>query len=212
MAEKAKRKAEEEAEQKKREAQGELPPKKKRRTKKRQPIQANSAGEAIEKMLQEKRISNKINYDVLKSLSSTLTGTSDRTGRGEDGADSGHGSQSSVSPIRRLPSMRNILIDTPAYSGASTSPDKKTALGLGLGKRGTDSGHETSSAEASSQKLAVGVLPTDADPDMDYYEEDDEGLEEGYPGGGQLSIAELMGHHRGDDDGHDQEDFYDSVY
>lgn len=29
---------------------------------------SNSAGEAIEKMLQEKRISNKINYDVLKSL------------------------------------------------------------------------------------------------------------------------------------------------
>ncbi|KAJ9599826.1 hypothetical protein L9F63_009866 [Diploptera punctata] len=29
---------------------------------------ANSAGEAIEKMLQEKRISSKINYDVLKSL------------------------------------------------------------------------------------------------------------------------------------------------
>lgn len=36
--------------------------------KKRQPIRANTADEAIEKMLEKKRISNKINYDVLKDL------------------------------------------------------------------------------------------------------------------------------------------------
>lgn len=29
---------------------------------------SNTAGEAIEKMLQEKKISNKINYDILKTL------------------------------------------------------------------------------------------------------------------------------------------------
>lgn len=47
------------------------PEKKKRKTgtKKKSGIgPANSAGEAIEKMLQEKRISSKINYEVLKSL------------------------------------------------------------------------------------------------------------------------------------------------
>ncbi|KAH8028464.1 hypothetical protein HPB51_016915 [Rhipicephalus microplus] len=43
-----------------------------RKRRKRVPIQANTAGEAIEKMLQEKKISNKINYDVLKSLNSEL--------------------------------------------------------------------------------------------------------------------------------------------
>ena len=32
------------------------------------PIQANSAGEAIEKLLVEKKISSKINYDVLRDL------------------------------------------------------------------------------------------------------------------------------------------------
>ncbi|XP_070776518.1 transcription factor IIIB 90 kDa subunit-like [Enoplosus armatus] len=36
--------------------------------KKRPPIQANTADEAIEKMLEQKRISSKINYDVLKDL------------------------------------------------------------------------------------------------------------------------------------------------
>lgn len=48
------------------------PEAKKRKRRKRAPIHANTAGEAIEKMLQEKRISNKINYDVLKSLNSEL--------------------------------------------------------------------------------------------------------------------------------------------
>ncbi|XP_037274567.2 brf RNA polymerase III subunit isoform X1 [Rhipicephalus microplus] len=48
------------------------PETKKRKRRKRVPIQANTAGEAIEKMLQEKKISNKINYDVLKSLNSEL--------------------------------------------------------------------------------------------------------------------------------------------
>ncbi|KAI8487687.1 transcription factor TFIIIB subunit brf1 [Branchiostoma belcheri] len=42
--------------------------KKKRKPKKKQPIQASTAGEAIEKMLQEKKISSKINYDVLRDL------------------------------------------------------------------------------------------------------------------------------------------------
>lgn len=47
------------------------PEKKKRKPCPRKPKNnnaANSAGEAIEKMLQEKKISSKINYDVLKSL------------------------------------------------------------------------------------------------------------------------------------------------
>lgn len=51
------------------------PEKKRRRTTKRNKTQtpANSAGEAIEKMLQEKKISSKINYEVLKSLNVNLT-------------------------------------------------------------------------------------------------------------------------------------------
>lgn len=36
--------------------------------KRRPPIRANTADEAIEKMLEQKKISNKINYDVLKDL------------------------------------------------------------------------------------------------------------------------------------------------
>uniref|UniRef100_A0A0A9X7K6 B-related factor 1 n=1 Tax=Lygus hesperus TaxID=30085 RepID=A0A0A9X7K6_LYGHE len=51
-------------------AEGKAPSDRKKRkmSKKKTANQANSAGEAIEKMLQEKKISTKINYDVLKSL------------------------------------------------------------------------------------------------------------------------------------------------
>lgn len=45
------------------------PEKKRRRASKKRHIgPSNTAGEAIEKMLQEKKISNKINYDILKAL------------------------------------------------------------------------------------------------------------------------------------------------
>lgn len=50
------------------------PEKKKRRSSRRKNIgPSNSAGEAIEKMLQEKKISSKINYDILKSLTGPAT-------------------------------------------------------------------------------------------------------------------------------------------
>ncbi|XP_051868347.1 BRF1 RNA polymerase III transcription initiation factor subunit b isoform X2 [Pristis pectinata] len=39
-------------------------------SKKREPIRASTAGEAIEKMLEQKKISSKINYDVLRDLNS----------------------------------------------------------------------------------------------------------------------------------------------
>ncbi|XP_053211334.1 transcription factor IIIB 90 kDa subunit-like [Panonychus citri] len=68
MEEKEKRKAEEEAERAKKESLGEVQPKKKRKSKKKTPIEANTAGEAIEKMLEERKLSNKINYDVLRRL------------------------------------------------------------------------------------------------------------------------------------------------
>lgn len=40
----------------------------KKSCKRREPIQASTAGEAIEKMLEQKKISSKINYSVLRGL------------------------------------------------------------------------------------------------------------------------------------------------
>ncbi|XP_028996662.1 transcription factor IIIB 90 kDa subunit [Betta splendens] len=49
--------------------------KEKKKYKKREPIKASTAGEAIEKMLEKKKISSKINYDVLRDLNSRGTGS-----------------------------------------------------------------------------------------------------------------------------------------
>ncbi|XP_060722525.1 BRF1 RNA polymerase III transcription initiation factor subunit b isoform X2 [Tachysurus vachellii] len=50
--------------------QGIYKEKPKKPSKRREPIRASTAGEAIEKMLEQKKISSKINYDVLRDLNS----------------------------------------------------------------------------------------------------------------------------------------------
>ncbi|KAF7690263.1 BRF1 RNA polymerase III transcription initiation factor subunit b isoform X2 [Silurus meridionalis] len=50
--------------------QGIYKEKPKKSSKRREPIRASTAGEAIEKMLEQKKISSKINYDVLRDLNS----------------------------------------------------------------------------------------------------------------------------------------------
>ncbi|KAJ8044632.1 Transcription factor IIIB 90 kDa subunit [Holothuria leucospilota] len=65
-------KKKEEAEEKARENQAKEDQKKQKRKPKKKPqAPANTAGEAIEKLLKERRISSKINYDVLKNLEKT---------------------------------------------------------------------------------------------------------------------------------------------
>lgn len=56
---------------KKEREEGKPEKKRKRNPRKKAMGPANSAGEAIEKIIQEKKISSKINYDVLKSLNSS---------------------------------------------------------------------------------------------------------------------------------------------
>ncbi|KAH0550917.1 hypothetical protein KQX54_000114, partial [Cotesia glomerata] len=63
------------------------PEKKKRRTgnRKKQSVPANTTGEAIEKILQEKRISLKINYDVLETLKVNKNNTLSNSKKDADG-------------------------------------------------------------------------------------------------------------------------------
>ncbi|XP_068198534.1 transcription factor IIIB 90 kDa subunit-like isoform X2 [Antennarius striatus] len=60
---------------KKEKEQGTYKEKPKKAKQKKEPILASTAGEAIEKMLEKKRISSKINYDVLRDLNSRGTGS-----------------------------------------------------------------------------------------------------------------------------------------
>lgn len=50
----------------------------------KKPIQASTAGEAIEKMLEQKKISSKINYDVLRDLNSRISSPSPHEEKPED--------------------------------------------------------------------------------------------------------------------------------
>ncbi|XP_074472447.1 transcription factor IIIB 90 kDa subunit isoform X2 [Sebastes fasciatus] len=60
---------------KKEKEQGTYKEKPKKSKKKKEQIQASTAGEAIERMLEKKKISSKINYDVLRDLNSRGTGS-----------------------------------------------------------------------------------------------------------------------------------------
>ncbi|XP_061104024.1 transcription factor IIIB 90 kDa subunit-like isoform X2 [Conger conger] len=83
-------------------------------SKKREPIRANTAGEAIEKMLEQKKISTKINYDVLRGLDPKGSSPA----RTPDEAPS--------SPCDRKPPSRKRL--------ANSSPTLAAAVG-NMGKR-----------------------------------------------------------------------------
>ncbi|KAI1290277.1 Transcription factor IIIB 90 kDa subunit [Halotydeus destructor] len=189
MAEKAKRREEEEAERREKEAHGELPPKKKRKTKKKVAIQANSAGEAIEKMLQEKRISNKINYDVLKQLtkpclaSAVTVTTEDITTH----------TVVESTPVKRLPSIRNPVNIPARVRLPKRSPSCLLAS--------APSGVETKSVkepdcmreeETSHTPAAeVNIIPeaVEEDYEEDDYEQDDEVA---VPEEHAMSITQLM--------------------
>ncbi|XP_073348721.1 BRF1 general transcription factor IIIB subunit b [Pagrus major] len=60
---------------KKEKEQGTYKEKPKKSKKKKEQIEASTAGEAIERMLEKKKISSKINYDVLRDLNSRGTGS-----------------------------------------------------------------------------------------------------------------------------------------
>ncbi|XP_006820568.1 transcription factor IIIB 90 kDa subunit-like [Saccoglossus kowalevskii] len=163
--------------------------KKKRKYKKRVPFQANTAGEAIEKMLQEKKISSKINYDVLRDLNRE----SDCQG-------------SSKSPPKQESIPESTML-SPSPSPIATTKSRMSSgtmkrIQPNVNKRKTDQSQVTSSKmarletnfpESLKNEDAVvvesGPVTFDnshlEDEDADYYEE-----EEGEP----VSALQLMGH------------------
>lgn len=89
--------------------------------KKRERIEAATAGEAIEKMLEKKKISSKINYDVLRDLNSKKGGTGGEGGSSSPGrSPSDRGSASAAQ--KRLSRRRRKKAEATEQSlAASTS-------------------------------------------------------------------------------------------
>ncbi|KAK1158804.1 transcription factor IIIB 90 kDa subunit-like [Acipenser oxyrinchus oxyrinchus] len=122
----------------------------KKSSKKREPIRASTAGEAIEKMLEQKKISSKINYDVLRDLNSK--GSSSPT-QDEEGSEEG---SSARKPSTSRKSANSRSLSTPVSNMRkrlrpliSTQPTKKPATEQGSGS--------TSSAEPSGSSKPVVV-------------------------------------------------------
>lgn len=94
------------------------PEKKKRRVNRKKNIgPSSSAGEAIEKMLQEKKISSKINYDILKSLTSTATNAENETNdESKDEAETNKSVASGSEPLPRYVSHANARAAFPFHS------------------------------------------------------------------------------------------------
>ncbi|KAG1964262.1 transcription factor IIIB 90 kDa subunit-like [Pimephales promelas] len=92
--------------------QGTYKEKPKKPSKKREPILASTAGEAIEKMLEQKKISSKINYDVLWDLNSKGSG-SNTTQQAEDVPAGGSG-RKKLTRRKKQPNKSNLGLAKPA--------------------------------------------------------------------------------------------------
>ncbi|XP_073466151.1 transcription factor IIIB 90 kDa subunit [Aquarana catesbeiana] len=95
----------------------------KKPSKRRAPIQASTAGEAIEKMLEQKKISSKINYDVLRDLNSK-GGSTPKHEKSEQEI-----STTESKPSHRKSAAKSIPLNTNKRMRplVSTQPSKKAA-------------------------------------------------------------------------------------
>ncbi|XP_016076576.1 PREDICTED: transcription factor IIIB 90 kDa subunit [Miniopterus natalensis] len=145
----------------------------KKSCKRREPIQASTAGEAIEKMLEQKRISSKINYSVLRDLDSKGGGAHRQDTRPEDRAGA------RKLPRRKKPAGRSGA-DPVASMGkrlrpmVSTQPAKKAALGEALLPSPVPLGSEPVRPSAVVVESGPVSYHPEEDPDEDPDEEDGE--------------------------------------
>ncbi|XP_033277583.1 transcription factor IIIB 90 kDa subunit isoform X1 [Orcinus orca] len=168
----------------------------KKSCKRREPIQASTAGEAIEKMLEQKKISSKINYSVLRDLDSKGGGSPHR----EDARPQERAGARKLS--RRKTPARRSGADPVASVGkrlrpmVSTQPAKKVAVGEQALLP------STSSLEAEPVRPTAVVVesgPVSYHPEEDADEEDPD-EEDGEP---CVSALQMVG---GDDYGCDGDD------
>lgn len=162
----------------------------KKSCKRREPIQASTAGEAIEKMLEQKKISSKINYSVLRDLDSPpreavrpAAGGSSRKLPRRRAAASRSGAEPGTSVGKRL---RPLLSTQPAKKAAVREASLPSAPALGA-------------EPARPAAVLVESGPVSYHPDEDAEEEDPE-EEDGEP---CVSALQMLG---GNDYGCDGDD------
>ncbi|KAF0299329.1 Transcription factor IIIB subunit [Amphibalanus amphitrite] len=216
LKEQAEKQKREEEERLQREKEGK-PEKKKRppRRKRNTNLAANTAEEAIEKMLQEKRISNKINYDVLREITG---GGVKQEAKPEVKVEVKPDISELVMPSSR---KRHLSSSEPVGAGPSRFKRQRPAPVLpgrpGRAAREPDPEPEPEPkpvdesgpvvvesgpvvVESGPVVVESGPVQHEDDEDEGDYEEEDTGM---------LSAAQLLSQHGGDDyGGYDEEEYY----
>ncbi|XP_026164116.1 transcription factor IIIB 90 kDa subunit [Mastacembelus armatus] len=166
--------------------QGTYKEKRKKKCKKREQIQASTAGEAIEMMLERKKISSKINYEVLRDLNSRGTGGgggSSPNRAPSDTSDPNTGTQKRPSRRRRrktsevnqdLAANASIMGKRFRHLISSTPKKKKTACQV----KNTITVTETAAGDSSPDpEPETSSDPTPAPPTVAEQEEEEEEVE-----------------------------------
>ncbi|XP_039281553.1 transcription factor IIIB 90 kDa subunit [Nilaparvata lugens] len=153
---------------------------------------SSSAGEAIKKMLQEKKISTKINYDVLKTLNVPLD-SEEKSSAAE-----------SVTPKQEtfaIPSTPKIKSPKAKVNVARNV--KKEMLQQQKIPDLIEVQEEMESKKAKEAEVRAEYIPAD----LEDYDEEEEEVE--VETEGQMSLAQMLNQHRDDDEyyGYDDDDY-----
>ncbi|XP_012344124.1 LOW QUALITY PROTEIN: transcription factor IIIB 90 kDa subunit [Apis florea] len=183
------------------------PEKKRRRTTKRNKSQApaNTAGEAIEKMLQEKKISSKINYEVLKSLNVSLN-TSKEQQKIEEPIQP---SKIEINNIASSSKISNVSISMKIQDKPITPITKKSRLVKPqiqqTKKEEIQTSNDIEFSDITESTLSR-MNACDIDETDDYVDEDIE------TDPTEMTVGEMLGHHGSENEndfgyGYDEEDY-----
>ncbi|GAB5573224.1 transcription factor IIIB 90 kDa subunit isoform X1 [Prionailurus iriomotensis] len=145
----------------------------KKSCKRREPIQASTAGEAIEKMLEQKKISSKINYSVLRDLNSKGGGGLQEEDAQPEGRTTTRKLSRRKTPARRHRADPGTGVGKRLRPMASAQPAKKAAAGEPLPLSPSTLGAEPARPTAVLVESGPVSYHPEDDPDEDDPDEDD---------------------------------------
>uniref|UniRef100_A0A8C8XSU7 Transcription factor IIIB 90 kDa subunit n=1 Tax=Panthera leo TaxID=9689 RepID=A0A8C8XSU7_PANLE len=145
----------------------------KKSCKRREPIQASTAGEAIEKMLEQKKISSKINYSVLRDLNSKGGGGLQEEDAQPEGRTATRKLSRRKTPARRHRADPVTGVGKRLRPMVSAQPAKKAAAGEPLPLSPSTLGAEPARPTAVLVESGPVSYHPEDDPDEDDPDEDD---------------------------------------
>lgn len=158
---------------------------------------SSSAGEAIEKMLQEKKISLKINYDVLKSLNAKDEGQPEKKSESTTAC-----SASSSQEVKSL-SARELTSNRTPQSKVGEKTESPVEVIEDESEDVTPVADSIKLSSSIPQKSHAGeVQDTEIDEVEDFEDEP-----EPEPENSEISLAQMLSHHRDDDEYYGADDY-----